>query len=103
MFWNRLLGNLPSKVDIKDPRCSENISKVLKVFEINSMIIGHTPQSFMFNEKIVLGAAYRWDAAMSAMLGFQLSDSWFIGYGYDGEVTKLANYNSGSHELFLRF
>lgn len=59
--------------------------------------------NFMFNEKIVLGAAYRWDAAMSAMIGFQLSDTWFIGYGYDGEVTKLANYNSGSHEIFLRF
>ena len=59
--------------------------------------------NFMFQEKFTLGAAYRWDAAMSALAGFQVNDNWFIGYGYDAEVTKLANYNSGSHELFLRY
>lgn len=59
--------------------------------------------NFLFNEKFVLGAAYRWDAAASLMAGFQVSKSWFIGYGYDMETTKLANYNSGSHEIFLRF
>jgi len=59
--------------------------------------------NFMFNDKFVLGAAYRWDAAASLMAGFQVSKSWFIGYSYDMETTKLANYNSGSHEIFLRF
>lgn len=59
--------------------------------------------NFMFNEKFVLGAAYRWSAAMSAMAGFQASDSWFIGYSYDFDTTTLANYNSGSHEIFLRY
>lgn len=59
--------------------------------------------NFMFNNKFVAGVAYRWNAAMSAMVGFQATDSWFIGYGYDLETTKLANYNSGSHELFLRY
>jgi hypothetical protein len=28
---------------------------------------------------------------------------WFIGYGYDLETTRLSNYNSGSHEIFLRY
>ena len=59
--------------------------------------------NFLFNEKFVLGAAYRWDAAASLLAGFQVSKSWFIGYSYDMETTKLANYNSGSHEIFLRF
>lgn len=59
--------------------------------------------NFMFNDKFVLGAAYRWGVAASALAGFQINDSWFIGYSYDAEVTKLANYNSGSHEIFLRF
>jgi Type IX secretion system membrane protein PorP/SprF len=40
---------------------------------------------------------------MSLMVGFQASDSWYIGYGYDLDTTKLANYNSGSHEIFLRY
>jgi type IX secretion system PorP/SprF family membrane protein len=59
--------------------------------------------NFLFNDKFTLGAAYRWDAAGSLLAGFQVSDSWFIGYGYDMEVTKLANFNSGSHEIFLRY
>ncbi|PWA10315.1 PorP/SprF family type IX secretion system membrane protein [Flavobacterium laiguense] len=59
--------------------------------------------NFMMNEKFVAGLAYRWSAAMSAMVGFQASDSWFIGYSYDFDTTALANYNSGSHEIFLRY
>ena len=59
--------------------------------------------NFMFNDKFVAGLAYRWSAAVSAMVGFQASDSWFIGYGYDLETTRLSNYNSGSHEIFLRY
>lgn len=59
--------------------------------------------NFLINEKFVLGAAYRWDAAFSGMAGFQVSDQIFIGYGYDQETTKLRRFNSGSHEVFLRF
>lgn len=59
--------------------------------------------NFLFFDKFTLGAAYRWDASVSALAGFQISDSWFIGYGYDRETSKLARYNSGSHEIFLRY
>jgi type IX secretion system PorP/SprF family membrane protein len=59
--------------------------------------------NFLINEKFVLGAAWRWSAAVSAMAGFQVNDGLYIGYGYDLETTKLRNYNSGSHEIFLRF
>ncbi|WP_125721688.1 PorP/SprF family type IX secretion system membrane protein [Flavobacterium ustbae] len=59
--------------------------------------------NFMFNEKFVLGAAYRWSASFSAIAGFQITDGLYLGYAYDRETTKLANYNSGSHEIFLRF
>lgn len=59
--------------------------------------------NFMFNDKFVVGIAYRWSAALSAMVGFQVSDGLYIGYGYDRETTHLNNYNSGSHEIFLRY
>ncbi|MDL2144695.1 MULTISPECIES: type IX secretion system membrane protein PorP/SprF [Flavobacterium] len=59
--------------------------------------------NFMFMDKLVLGVAYRWSASLSAMAGFQISDGLYIGYGYDRETTKLNNYNSGSHEIFLRY
>jgi type IX secretion system PorP/SprF family membrane protein len=59
--------------------------------------------NFMFYDKFVLGAAYRWSASVSAMAGFQITEGLYIGYGYDRETTNLNNYNSGSHEIFLRF
>lgn len=59
--------------------------------------------NFLINEKLTLGLAYRWDAAYSALAGFQVNPSWFIGYAYDRDSTKFANYNSGSHEIFLRY
>jgi type IX secretion system PorP/SprF family membrane protein len=62
-----------------------------------------TSANFLFFDKLMLGGAYRWSAAFSAMAGFQITDGLFIGYSYDMETTELKNYNSGSHEVFLRF
>ena len=59
--------------------------------------------NFMFIEKLTVGIAYRWSAAMSGMVGFQISEGLHIGYGYDLETTHLDKYNSGSHEVFLRY
>ena len=59
--------------------------------------------NFMFSDKFVVGVAYRWSAAVSAMVGFQVSEGMYIGYGYDHDTTRLKNYNSGSHEIFLRY
>ena len=59
--------------------------------------------NFMYKEKFVLGAAWRWSAAISLMAGFQASENLYIGYGYDLETTRLRNYNAGSHEIFLRY
>jgi type IX secretion system PorP/SprF family membrane protein len=59
--------------------------------------------NFLFNEKFTVGVAYRWSASLSAMVGFQISDGFYLGYAYDFETTELDNYNSGSHEIFLRY
>jgi type IX secretion system PorP/SprF family membrane protein len=57
----------------------------------------------MFMNKFVLGAAYRWDAAVSGLAGFQINDALFIGYSYDFDTTSLTRYNFGSHEVFIRY
>lgn len=59
--------------------------------------------NFLLYERFVIGGAYRWSAAVSGMVGFQITDGLFLGYGYDLETTRLKNYNSGSHEIFLRY
>ncbi|RLD64873.1 MAG: hypothetical protein DRI84_08005 [Bacteroidetes bacterium] len=59
--------------------------------------------NFLLYEKITLGASYRVDAAVSGLAGFQISDMLTVGYAYDYSTSNLGNYNSGSHEIFLRF
>ena len=61
--------------------------------------------NFMLNDKFILGAAYRWDAAVSGMAGFNISDGIFIGLAYDREITELgsAAFNDGSFEIVLRY
>ena len=90
-----------------------------KVFEFGSdvkfkpsvltKIVGGSPLQIdisgnvLFSEVFTVGLAYRLDAAISAMAGFQISDSWFIGYGYDMSTNEIASYSYGTHEVFLRF
>lgn len=59
--------------------------------------------NFMFMEKFTVGAAYRWDASVSGLVGFQVTKNMLIGYSYDADTSKLSHYNSGSHEVFMRF
>ena len=61
--------------------------------------------NFMFNEKFIVGAAYRWDAAFSGMFGFNISDKFLIGIAYDREITDLGatTFNDGSFEVILRY
>ncbi len=61
--------------------------------------------NLLYNEKFTLGAAYRLEAAVSALAGFQISDKLMLGLAYDRETTELgdATFNNGSFEVFLRF
>tara|TARA_R110002167_G_scaffold312521_1_gene518179 strand:+ start:2996 stop:3946 length:951 start_codon:yes stop_codon:yes gene_type:complete len=61
--------------------------------------------NFMLNEKFILGAAYRLDAAVSGMVGFNISNEFLIGIAYDKEITELGNaaFNNGSFEVILRY
>ncbi|WP_412986096.1 type IX secretion system membrane protein PorP/SprF [Pontimicrobium sp. IMCC45349] len=66
-------------------------------------IIADISANALINEKFTLGLGYRWDDSFSGLAGFQVSDSVYIGYAYDYTTTNLNNYNSGSHEIMLRF
>lgn len=52
IFWTRILGGIPPNIDISNEICKSNIDNVLKIFKINNLIIGHTPQSFAYNDGI---------------------------------------------------
>lgn len=52
---------------------------------------------------IAFGAQYRTKADIAALVEFQVSPQIRLGYSYDRSVTKLVNFNSGSHEIMLRY
>ncbi len=59
--------------------------------------------NFLLYDKFTVGAAYRWSAAMSGLVGFQATDNIFIGFAYDYQTTDIEAYSDGSYEVMLRF
>ncbi|KKN45780.1 hypothetical protein LCGC14_0679660 [marine sediment metagenome] len=59
--------------------------------------------NFLLYETLNLGLNYRYNDSVAGIFGFQLSPQFNIGYAYDYSINELTNYNSGSHEIFLRY
>jgi len=59
--------------------------------------------NFLFYEKFWLGAMYRHDDAVGALVQYHLTNDLTVGYAYDYTLTPLRNYSGGSHELMLGF
>ena len=59
--------------------------------------------NFLFSERFRVGAAWRWDDSIAALLGLQVSDSLHIGYAYDLTTSNYNVVNSGTHEVLLRY
>ncbi|XRE44387.1 hypothetical protein ACIVBQ_002591 [Tenacibaculum discolor] len=59
--------------------------------------------NLLFNEKFRVGASWRWDDSVSALLGFQATDSLLIGYSYDLTTSNYNVTNSGTHEIMLQY
>lgn len=59
--------------------------------------------NFLFNEKFTAGLAWRWDDAISGLIGIQATEKLNIGFAYDLTTSNYSNYNSGTYELMLRW
>lgn len=59
--------------------------------------------NFLFSDTFTLGASYRFGNAVSALAGFQVAPSLFLGYSYDYNTNSLGEFNNGSHEVILKF
>jgi type IX secretion system PorP/SprF family membrane protein len=62
-----------------------------------------TTLSFLFNEKFWIGASYRFDDSVGALVDFQITKQMRLGYAYDYPVSEIRPYTSGSHEIMLIF
>ncbi|WP_409416624.1 type IX secretion system membrane protein PorP/SprF [Flavobacterium sp. PS2] len=66
-------------------------------------LIADFSANFMFNDCLTLGASYRTSDSVSGLVSLQISPQILVGYAYDYTTTELQNYNSGTHEIMLRF
>ncbi len=68
-----------------------------------------TPTQIEFNGKLQyrdifwLGASYRSEDAVAAMVGVNLSNKITMGYSYDYTTSYLNNFSHGSHEIMIGF
>ena len=60
--------------------------------------------SFIIGKKFLLGAMYRTGDAFGALIGFDITDQFHLGYSFDWSYgLKTGKYNQGSHEIVLRY
>lgn len=51
-FWDRILGGIPPNMSSDHHKCAEHLNHVLEIFNVGSMVIGHTPQYFTHKDGI---------------------------------------------------
>lgn len=56
-----------------------------------------------YNKRFWGGVSYSVGGALTAMAGVELLNGIMIGYSYDFELSPLLKYNSGSHEVTVRY
>lgn len=59
--------------------------------------------SFIFYNRLMLGATYRTDKSLSGIIHLQATRMINIGYAYDYTLSPLNGYNNGSHEIVVGF
>ncbi|MFZ4784836.1 MAG: type IX secretion system membrane protein PorP/SprF [Flavobacteriales bacterium] len=59
--------------------------------------------NFMLYDKFWIGAMYRWNDAVGALVQYEINNKFKFGYAYDYIISDLGKYSSGSHELMIGY
>lgn len=62
--------------------------------------------NFLFNEKFWIGGSYRFNGIqrdLGALVDFQVTDQFRVGYTYEIPTGEIRPYTSGSHEILLMY
>lgn len=76
---------------------------------IFAKFVSGSPISLDFNANVNIkdflevGVSYRWDDSIDFLLILPMGRNLAFGYAYDATLTELNKYNSGSHEIMLRY
>lgn len=73
-FYTRRLGNIKPKIEITDPKCNE-VKHLIQHFELNGIIVGHTPQIPYGINGTCSDKLYRIDIASSKAFYYILTEN----------------------------
>ena len=89
-------GNIPVRNTL-----FEVLPSVMVKTDFNAFTAEATAR-FRYNRFISAGVAYRYNDAVSAMIGVDYKN-FFFGYSYDYATSAISRASYGSHELFLQY
>jgi type IX secretion system PorP/SprF family membrane protein len=85
-----------------DPKNAIGLSTLIKQASGAPMQLDLNAQ-YIYNRKLGLGLSYRTSKELIAMVNYQLTPMFKLGYAYDYNMSKLSTYTTGSHEIMLIF
>jgi type IX secretion system PorP/SprF family membrane protein len=59
--------------------------------------------NFEYMQKFRFGASYRWDAAVTGIVGANVVPELQVGYAYDHAINGLGKYAPSSHQFYLKY
>lgn len=97
LFTTGMLISVSDYVKIKPSTLVRYMANWPVQFDINCNVF------LLKDSRMSVGAAYRHNEAFVGMFELQLNPQWRLGYSYDYSLGGLSQYNSGSHEIMLRY
>lgn len=76
---------------------------ILTKYVKNAPVSVDATGTFLFYEKLWVGAMYRVGDAFGGLCQLQVTDQIKIGYSYDLPVNRLGAFNNGTHEILVGF
>lgn len=76
---------------------------ILAKYVMNAPLSIDLSGTFLFYERLWLGAMYRLGDSFGGLFQLQITNQIKIGYSYDLPINQLGAYNNGTHEIMISF
>lgn len=74
---------------------------VLTSFVANAPVSLNLTGTFLFYDRLWLGAMYRFGDSFGGLFQIQVTNQLKVGYSYDLSINQLSAYNNGTHEIMI--
>ena len=76
---------------------------ILAKYVENSPLAVDLALNFEYQEIMRFGASYRWNNAVTGLIGCEVLQDFQIGYAYDYNINALAKYAPSSHQFYMKY